>query len=221
MKERREMNNEAYRTQKKSYNSFWENKNYNEDFSHTPFILLAKNFLKEIFPDHTTYLHYIEKKEKGNRLNLNYKMEIYKKATSESIKRNISLHLPAITGRGTFIIDGVERVFILQLVLSPGIFFKDRTISIRPKEGYWIDILFEEKKEKYKIPLALFLKYTGFTEEDLRETGISPIIPDKKTKKIMAEMLQEKDEEKWLFKEFLENIDMVNTKGYLSFTQFK
>ncbi|HNT56350.1 MAG TPA: DNA-directed RNA polymerase subunit beta, partial [Syntrophales bacterium] len=92
--------------------------------------------------------------------------------------------IPLMTDKGTFIINGTERVIVSQLHRSPGIAFehdKGRTHSsgkliysarIMPIRGSWLDIEFDPKDVLYaridrrkKMPVTILLKAMGFTTE--------------------------------------------------------
>lgn len=94
--------------------------------------------------------------------------------------------IPLMTERGTFIINGTERVVVSQLHRSPGIFFdhdKGKTHSsgrllysarIIPLRGSWIDLEFDAKNVVYvridrrrKFPVTVLLKALGYTNQDL------------------------------------------------------
>ena len=94
--------------------------------------------------------------------------------------------LPLMTARGTFIVNGTERVVVSQLHRSPGIFLdhdKGRTHSsgkllysarIIPLRGSWIDLEFDHKDILYvridrrrKFPVTLLLKALGYSAQDL------------------------------------------------------
>ncbi len=94
--------------------------------------------------------------------------------------------LPLMTSRGTFIINGTERVIVSQLHRSPGIFFdhdKGKTHSsgkilysarIIPMRGSWLDLEMDPKDIIYvridrrrKFPVTLLLKALGYTSQDL------------------------------------------------------
>ncbi|MCB2226969.1 MAG: DNA-directed RNA polymerase subunit beta [Desulfarculaceae bacterium] len=96
--------------------------------------------------------------------------------------------LPLMTARGTFIVNGTERVVVSQLHRSPGIFFdhdKGRTHSsgkllysarIIPLRGSWIDLEFDHKDILYvridrrrKFPVTLLLKALGYGAQELLE----------------------------------------------------
>ncbi len=57
--------------------------------------------------------------------------------------------LPLMTDKGTFVINGAERVVVSQLARSPGVYFKDNIdisgrvlyyATIIPSEGVWVDV---------------------------------------------------------------------------------
>jgi DNA-directed RNA polymerase subunit beta len=94
--------------------------------------------------------------------------------------------IPLMTEKGTFIVNGTERVIVSQLHRSPGIFFehdKGKTHSsgvllyssrIIPMRGSWLDLEFDAKDILYvridkrrKFPVTVLLKALGHTVEDL------------------------------------------------------
>jgi len=94
--------------------------------------------------------------------------------------------LPLMTEKGTFIINGTERVIVSQLHRSPGIFFdhdKGKTHStgkllyssrIIPMRGSWLDFEFDPKDILYvridrrrKFPVTLLLKALGYKPEEI------------------------------------------------------
>ena len=96
---------------------------------------------------------------------------------------------PMMTDRGSFIINGAEKVVVSQLQKSPGVFFSsDRTkglnngkplftASIIPQRGSWIDFEFDTKNilyirfdRKKKILATVFLKALGYNDEQLLKT---------------------------------------------------
>ena len=100
--------------------------------------------------------------------------------------------VPFMTPEGTFIINGVERVIVSQLVRSPGVYFtkgEKRTASesafmvkVIPYRGAWLKYEYDPKNRIYqvridsprrvlKIPITIFLKALGF-EVSLTEDRI-------------------------------------------------
>ncbi len=94
--------------------------------------------------------------------------------------------LPMMTGRGTFIVNGTERVVVSQLHRSPGVFFdhdKGKTHSsgkllysarIIPLRGSWLDFEFDAKDLLYvridrrrKFPATTFLKGLGYSSNGI------------------------------------------------------
>ena len=94
---------------------------------------------------------------------------------------------PLMTSRGTFIINGTERVVVSQIVRSPGVYFekadpeksadKDTLVGkIIPSRGAWLEFEIDKKDmvgvridRKRKIPVTVFLKALGWDEAQIRE----------------------------------------------------
>lgn len=116
--------------------------------------------------------------------------ETGEKITLSATESNVYLcDIPLMTDKGTFVINGVERVIVSQLHRSPGIFFEDMTASksviekhlysarIIPYRGSWIDFEFDSKNTMYvridkkkKIHVTVLLKALGLTEQDILNT---------------------------------------------------
>ncbi|SMP46720.1 DNA-directed RNA polymerase subunit beta [Desulfonatronum zhilinae] len=94
--------------------------------------------------------------------------------------------IPLMTEKGTFIINGTERVIVNQLQRSPGIIFEHdfgKTHTSRkvlyssriiPMRGSWLDFEFDHKDIFYvridrrrKMPVTILLKAMGMTNEDI------------------------------------------------------
>jgi DNA-directed RNA polymerase subunit beta len=94
--------------------------------------------------------------------------------------------IPLMTDKGTFNINGTERVIVSQLHRSPGIFFdhdKGKTHAsgkliysarVIPIRGSWLDLEFDPKDMLYaridrrrKMPMTILLKAMGYSDEDL------------------------------------------------------
>jgi DNA-directed RNA polymerase subunit beta len=126
---------------------------------------------------------------------------------SETIEQEVFLgELPWMTERGTFIINGAERVIVSQLHRSPGVFFgmsmhpngtQLYSARIIPFKGSWIefttdirDVLWAYIDRKKKLPLTTLLRALGFSTdfEILSIFGLSEEIPVK-TKKAFQEVI--------------------------------
>ncbi|MCL5992087.1 MAG: hypothetical protein M1419_08295, partial [Bacteroidetes bacterium] len=83
------------------------------------------------------------------KLRLSSKAEKNSEDYIESVEQEVYLgNIPSMTSRGTFIINGAERVIVSQLHRSPGVFFDDTlhpngtriyTARIIPFRGSWIE----------------------------------------------------------------------------------
>ncbi|TET53352.1 MAG: DNA-directed RNA polymerase subunit beta [Actinobacteria bacterium] len=86
---------------------------------------------------------------------------------------------PLMTTKGTFVVNGTERVIVSQLVRSPGVYFdqevdktSDRliyTAKIIPSRGAWLEMEISKKDivntrvdRKRKVPVTILLKALGF-----------------------------------------------------------
>ncbi|TAJ50080.1 MAG: DNA-directed RNA polymerase subunit beta [Herbiconiux sp.] len=93
---------------------------------------------------------------------------------------------PLMTERGTFIINGTERVVVSQLVRSPGVYFErtpektsDKDIysaRIIPSRGAWLEFEIDKRDQvgvridrKRKQSVTVFLKALGLTSEEILE----------------------------------------------------
>jgi len=101
---------------------------------------------------------------------------------SETIEQEVFLgDLPWMTERGTFIINGAERVIVSQLHRSPGVFFGQSvhpngtqlySARVIPFKGSWIeftndirDVLWAYIDRKKKIPATTLLRALGFSSD--------------------------------------------------------
>ena len=91
---------------------------------------------------------------------------------------------PLMTPRGTFVINGTERVVVSQLVRSPGVYF-ERTVEktsdkdifstkIIPSRGAWLEFEIDKKDfvavridRKRKQSVTVFLKALGWTNDQI------------------------------------------------------
>ncbi len=90
---------------------------------------------------------------------------------------------PWMTERGTFVINGTERVVVTQLVRSPGAYLmepKDRekqvfTANLMPARGSWLELEIDKKGRVYvridrkrKLPITVLLRAMGYaTDEEI------------------------------------------------------
>ncbi len=108
----------------------------------------------------------------------------------EPIKQDIFLgDFPEMTDKGTFIINGTERVVVSQLIRSPGVYFEapmDRSTGrplamakLIPDRGAWME--FETRKSDYltlrfnrkrTVPVTIFLRALAAVSDGLPESPI-------------------------------------------------
>lgn len=101
---------------------------------------------------------------------------------SETIEQEVFLgDLPWMTERGTFVINGAERVIVSQLHRSPGVFFGQTihpngtqlySARVIPFKGSWIefttdirDVLWAYIDRKKKVPATTLMRALGFSSD--------------------------------------------------------
>ncbi|GAA4581322.1 DNA-directed RNA polymerase subunit beta [Planotetraspora phitsanulokensis] len=93
---------------------------------------------------------------------------------------------PLMTSKGTFIVNGTERVVVSQLVRSPGVYF-DRSVDktsdkdlfgakVIPSRGAWLEFEIDKRDSvgvrvdrKRKQPVTVLLKALGWTTDQILE----------------------------------------------------
>ncbi|RCK77513.1 MAG: DNA-directed RNA polymerase beta subunit [Ignavibacteriae bacterium] len=101
----------------------------------------------------------------------------------DTIEQEVYLgNLPTMTDRGTFIINGAERVVVSQLHRSPGVFFSESvhpngtpiySARIIPFRGSWIEfstdisnVMYVYIDRKKKFPVTTLLRAIGYSSDD-------------------------------------------------------
>ncbi len=89
---------------------------------------------------------------------------------------------PWMTDRGTFIINGTERVVVTQLVRSPGAYLMDPkdaekqlfVANLMPARGSWLELEIDKKGRVYvridrkrKLPVTVLLRAMGLSDEEI------------------------------------------------------
>ena len=129
------------------------------------------------------------------------KINLIFQSTGEIRQKDIYMgDIPLMTDRGTFIINGAERVVVSQIHRSPGVIFSYEkglySSRIIPYRGSWLEFEIDQKKDlvyakidrKKKILGTLFLRALGF---DSREKIIDLFY---KTKKVSVDSSREAKE---------------------------
>nr|A5GVF3.2 RecName: Full=DNA-directed RNA polymerase subunit beta; Short=RNAP subunit beta; AltName: Full=RNA polymerase subunit beta; AltName: Full=Transcriptase subunit beta [Synechococcus sp. RCC307] len=106
------------------------------------------------------------------------------KETGEIKEQEVFIgELPLMTERGTFIINGAERVIVNQIVRSPGVYFKDEqdkngrrtyNASLIPNRGAWLkfetdknDLLHVRVDKTRKINAHVMMRAIGLSDNDV------------------------------------------------------
>lgn len=146
------------------------------------------------------------------RKNLNYesylrvKLQMLNKETGEIKEDTVFLGaIPVMTEKGTFIINGVERVIVHQIIKADGISFEADagvyTAKIKPKKGAWLEFSVDKKgiitvriDKKRKMSATTLLRAFGLDKDteiirafnankDIVAKYIQPTLDKDKTKK--------------------------------------
>lgn len=143
-------------------------------------LLLGTHTLEEptITPKHA--------QEKGLTFAAPFKIvtTLINKRTGEAVEQEVFMgNIPQMTSRGTFVINGIERAVINQLVRSPGIYFAsevDRAsgrhlnfAEVRPLHGSWLefevsksDVISARIDKKRKVVATVLLRAMGIESDN-------------------------------------------------------
>ena len=113
---------------------------------------------------------------------LNVTVAFQNRETGEIREQTVFMgDFPWMTERGTFIINGTERVVVTQLVRSPGAYVmepKDREkqvfiANLMPARGSWLELEIDKKGRVYaridrkrKLPVTVLLRAMGFVTDE-------------------------------------------------------
>jgi len=148
------------------------------------------------------------------RLRLSSKADPSSEDYIEAIDQEVYLgQIPAMTPRGTFIINGAERVIVAQLHRSPGCFFDEAlhpngtkifSARIIPFKGSWIefttdihDVMYAYIDRKKKFPVTTLLRALGYSsDEDLlnlfelaEDVPVSELTEDHLGRRVAADVI--------------------------------
>ncbi len=133
-----------------------------------------------------------EKKSLSYERPLKVKVRLLNKQSGKSIEQEVFLgDIPEMTPRGTFVINGIERCVITQIVRAPGAYFSGevdphtgRTLymaEIRPMKGSWLeflvgrnDVISVRVDRRRKFPVTVLLRAFGLsTDEEIMKAFAS------------------------------------------------
>ena len=117
----------------------------------------------------------------GAALQVNFRLKSENESKTETVYMG---EIPMMTNRGTFVINGAERVIVSQLHRSPGICFEStqhlngkmlHSFRIIPDRGSWLEVQFDtndllyvyldRRRRRRKFLATTFMRYLGFTSD--------------------------------------------------------
>ncbi len=131
--------------------------------------------------------------EEAKRRDASYSVQMYvptrllNKETGEIKEQEVFIgDLPLMTDRGTFIVNGAERVIVNQIVRSPGVYFKSETdkngkktfsASVIPNRGAWLKfetdrhgLVWVRIDKTRKISAQVLLKAMGLEDNEIMDS---------------------------------------------------
>ena len=154
-----------------------------EDFSET----MSLSFEDPVFYDPKYTVDECKEKDFTYSAPLYVSAEFTNNETGEIKGQTVFMgDFPLMTPKGTFIINGTERVVVSQLVRSPGVYFErtaDKTsdkdiftAKVIPSRGAWLEFEIDKRDmvgvrldRKRKQNVTVLLKALGWTNEQIRE----------------------------------------------------
>jgi DNA-directed RNA polymerase subunit beta len=154
-----------------------------EDFGQTMSLSFSDPYFEE--PRHTP--EECKEKDFTYSAQLFVTAEFMNNTTGEIKSQTVFMgDFPLMTPRGTFIINGTERVVVSQLVRSPGVYFESvadktsdkdiYTAKVIPSRGAWLEFEIDKRDavgvrvdRKRKQSVTLFLKALGLSAEQIQE----------------------------------------------------
>lgn len=154
-----------------------------EDFSET----MSLSFENPVFYDPKYTVEECKEKDFTYSAPLYVSAEFTNNETGEIKGQTVFMgDFPLMTDKGTFIINGTERVVVSQLVRSPGVYFErtaDKTsdkdiftAKVIPSRGAWLEFEIDKRDmvgvrldRKRKQNVTVLLKALGWTNEKIRE----------------------------------------------------
>jgi len=135
--------------------------------------------------------------DEAKRRDATYAVQMYvptrliNKETGEIKEQEVFIgDLPLMTDRGTFIINGAERVIVNQIVRSPGVYYKAETdkngrrtynANLIPNRGAWLkfetdknDLVWVRIDKTRKLSAQILLKALGLTDNEIFDSLRNP-----------------------------------------------
>ncbi len=145
---------------------------------------LAVQFGEFVFDEPVASLEQCREKDLTYARPLTVTVAFINRETGEIREQSVFMgDFPWMTERGTFVINGTERVVVTQLVRSPGAYLmepKDREkqvfiANLMPARGSWLELEIDKKGKvfvridrKRKLPVTVLLRAMGYaTDEEI------------------------------------------------------
>ncbi|MEN6351298.1 MAG: DNA-directed RNA polymerase subunit beta [Syntrophomonas sp.] len=148
---------------------------------------LELNFIDYSIGEPKYSIHECKERDVSFQAPLKLKVRLTDKETGEIKESEVYMgDLPLMTEKGTFIINGAERVVVSQLVKSPGVYFSERFdvagnvlygATVIPNRGAWFELemdsaglIYTRIDKTRKIPVSVLLRAIGYeTNESILE----------------------------------------------------
>jgi DNA-directed RNA polymerase subunit beta len=143
---------------------------------------LAVQFGQFVFDEPVASLEQCREKDLTYARPLTVTVAFINRETGEIREQSVFMgDFPWMTDRGTFIINGTERVVVTQLVRSPGAYLmgpKDREkqvfiANLMPARGSWLELEIDKKGKvfvridrKRKLPVTVLLRAMGYASDE-------------------------------------------------------
>ncbi len=138
------------------------------------------HFLSHTFEEPKYSPHEAKRKNISYESALKVHVRLINKESGEIKEQDVYLgNIPLMTDKGTFVVNGIERVVVNQLVRSPGVFFSKNPDSTKyfnakiiPKRGVWLEIETDKKgvisvkiDRRRKVPITSLFRVFGYPED--------------------------------------------------------
>jgi DNA-directed RNA polymerase subunit beta len=143
---------------------------------------LAVQFAEFTFDDPVATLHECREKDLTYARPLTVTVAFINRETGEIREQSVFMgDFPWMTERGTFVINGTERVVVTQLVRSPGAYLMEPkdlekqvfTANLMPARGSWLELEIDKKGKvfvridrKRKLPVTVLLRAMGYASDE-------------------------------------------------------
>ena len=143
---------------------------------------LAVQFGEFVFDEPLASLEQCREKDLTYARPLTVTVAFINRETGEIREQSVFMgDFPWMTERGTFVINGTERVVVTQLVRSPGAYLmepKDREkqvfiANLMPARGSWLELEIDKKGKVYvridrkrKLPVTVLLRAMGYASDE-------------------------------------------------------